>query len=156
MTIWQSFGQALRGLFISPARAATMTTAAVAIIASPFVLSQRSLDTLAPTSPRIQSVAHCAIQRTTIDFVVYHGFRTEEEQRGMVARGVSWVNRSRHQDGQAIDVMALVNGKGTWEPAPYYEIAKAFYSCGDDLGIPITWGGEWRVKDYVHFEEKRP
>lgn len=147
--------QALRGLFISPARAATVATASAAVIASPFVFSQRSLDTLFPTSPRIQAVALCAIERTTVDFVVYHGFRTEEEQRSMIAKGVSWVNRSRHQDGEAIDVMALVNGTGTWDHEPYYEIAKAFYSCGDDLNIPITWGGEWVVKDMVHFEEKR-
>jgi len=156
MAFIRTIAQALRGLFVTPARAATLATASAAIIYSGFAFSQRSLNTLAPTSPRIQAVAHCAIKRTKVDFVVYHGFRTEEEQRSMIARGVSWVNRSRHQDGEAIDVMALVGGKGTWEPEPYYEIAKAFYSCGNDLGIPITWGGEWKVKDLVHFEEKKP
>lgn len=154
--MWSRIAQSLRGLFITPARAAGVATASASIIASGFFLSQRSLDTLAPTSPRIQAVAHCAIQRTEVDFVVYHGLRSDAEQRSMIARGVSWVNRSRHQDGEAIDVMALdENGRGTWEPEPYYEIAKAFYSCGDDLGYPVTWGGEWRVKDLVHFEEKQ-
>ena len=138
-------------------RTRAIGTAAVAIAAtSGFFFGQRSLVNLAPTNQLLQAVAHCAVQRSTVDFTVYHGLRSDEEQRDMLARGVSWVNRSRHQDGDAIDVMALdKNGKGTWEPAPYYEIAKAFYSCGNEKGIPITWGGEWRVKDLVHFEVKR-
>lgn len=143
-------------LFITPARAAGAATATAAIVYSGFTFSQRSLDTLYPTSPRIQAVAHCAIKRTTVDFVVYHGLRSEEEQRSMIAKGVSWVNRSRHQDGEAIDVMALdKNGRGTWKEEYYPPIAEAFYSCGEELGIPITWGGEWMVRDLVHFEEKR-
>jgi len=146
----------LKALFgIKSARAAGMATVAAATIYSGFVFSERSLKTLEYVNPQMQAVADCAIQRTKIDFVVYHGLRSEEEQRTMIARGVSWVNRSRHQDGDAIDVMALVNGKGTWDSSPYHEIAKAFYSCGDDLGTPVTWGGEWRVKDLVHFELKR-
>lgn len=141
------------------------TTAAAGIMAAVlyggFELNKRSLDTLAPTSPRIQAVAKCAATTPIkpngkkVTFVVYHGYRTEEEQRAMIAKAVSWVNRSRHQDGQAIDVMAQIDGKGTWEAAPYYEIANAFYKCGNQLSIPITWGGEWRVQDMVHFEEKR-
>lgn len=120
-----------------------------------FYFGKRSLDTLAPTRPELQAVAHCAIRQSTVDFTVYHGHRTDEEHATMLAKGVSWVRRSKHQDGKAIDVMALdKNGKGTWAAAPYYEIAKAFYYCGDKLGTPITWGGEWRVKDLVHFEEK--
>lgn len=103
----------------------------------------------------MQAVAHCAIQHTPVDFVVYHGLRTDAEQRSMVAKGVSWVNRSRHQDGDAIDVMAVVNGKGSWDAKYYVQIAPAFYHCGEKLGTPVTWGGEWRVKDYVHFERKQ-
>lgn len=140
---------------LSPQKA-TAVIGSIAILGSGFFFSQRSLDTLAPTSPRMQAVAHCAIKRSTVDFVVYHGLRSEEEQRTMLAKGVSWVNRSRHQDGKAIDVMAIVNGKGSWQPGPYNEIAKSFYSCGKDLRISVTWGGEWRVKDLVHFEEKNP
>lgn len=149
-----SFFKSIARLFVRPASAAVATVSA-AVIASGYYLSERSLENLYPTSPRIQAVTHCAIERTTIDFVVYHGLRSDAEQRSMIAKGVSWVNRSRHQDGEAVDVMAIVNGNGTWDHEPYYEIAKAFYSCGDDLGYPVIWGGEWRVKDLVHFELKR-
>lgn len=144
-------------VFRNPKKATAAVTVAATVMGGGYALSQRSLDNLYPTSPRIQAVALCAIKRTEVDFVVYHGLRTEAEQRSMIAKGVSWVNRSKHQDGTAIDIMAIdpVTKKGTWEAAPYYKIAKAFYSCGDELGIPITWGCEWRVKDCVHFEEKK-
>lgn len=139
---------------IRSAKAASLATITAVTIYSGFVFSERSLENLKHVSPKMQAVADCAIKRTEVDFVVYHGLRTAEEHRSMIARGVSWVNRSRHQDGDAIDVMALVNGAGTWEHEPYYKIADAFYSCGDDMNTPITWGGEWRVKDMVHFELK--
>jgi len=102
-----------------------------------FVLNSRSIDVLNKTGPEIRAVAYCAAtkdikskQGEKITFVAYHGFRTDEEQRKFIERAVTWVNRSRHQDGDAIDVMAVVNGTGTWEHPPYYEHAQAFYSCG--------------------------
>lgn len=129
---------------------------AACVAASGYVFGQRSNNTLELVSPRMQSVARCAIQYSAIDFIVYHGYRTDEEQRSMIARGVSWVNRSRHQDGKAIDVVALdAKKKAIWNnPTAYKLIADAFYYCGDQLGTPITWGGEWRVQDLVHFEER--
>lgn len=149
-------GELFKSIFgIRSAKAAGLATVSAVAIYSGYQFSERSLSNLAPVNPRLQAVAHCALNRSEVDFVVYHGLRSEEEQRSMIARGVSWVNRSRHQDGDAIDVMALVNGKGTWEPEPYYKIAQAFYSCGNELQTPITWGGEWRVKDLVHFEVKK-
>lgn len=159
-------------VFKHPKKATATAGLAAAILYGGFELNQRSEITLAPTSPRIQSVARCAATKpmklTTgekISFVVYHGLRTEAEQREMLAKAVSWVNRSRHQDGVAIDVMARIHEIdpiskkeiiiGTWDHAPYYEIAQAFYTCGMQMSIPITWGGEWKVRDMVHFEEKR-
>ena len=155
------FGKFLRALFgIKTARAAAAAAVVGAGIYGGFELSQRSLDTLHYVSPEMQEVTQCASKQPItlngkqVTFVVYHGLRSEEEQRTMLARGVSWVNRSRHQDGHAVDVMAVVDGKSTWEHPPYYEIARAFYKCGEKLGKPITWGGEWHVKDMVHFELK--
>ncbi len=125
------------------------------VAASGYVFSQRSIDNLAPVDPKLQAVAACALKISPVDFVVYHGYRTEEQQRDMIARGVSWVNRSRHQDGMAIDVMAIVKGEGTWDQKYYTDLSRVFYACGRALNVPITWGGEWRVKDLVHFEVKR-
>lgn len=102
----------------------------------------------------MQEVAECALKYTTVDFVVVDGGRSAEEHRNNVAAGRSWIKRSKHQDGLAIDIAAYVNGKITYNPAPYYKIAEAFYYCSDGLKIPITWGGEWRVQDLMHYELK--
>lgn len=147
--------------FRKAAKTVLVGSTVAAITFSGFVLNERSQRILEPLSYNLQEVTRCAATKPmftldgkTITFVAYHGYRTELEHRSMIERGVTWVNRSRHQDGKAVDVMAVINGKGTWEPDPYYELAKAFYACGKEKGVPITWGGEWRVKDFVHFEEK--
>jgi peptidoglycan L-alanyl-D-glutamate endopeptidase CwlK len=117
------------------------------------VWDARSEKILKPVDKNLVEVAWCA--RQEVPFIVYHGHRTDAEQATMLAKGVSWVRRSKHQDGLAIDVMALdERGKETWAHSYYHKIADAFYKCSEKLGVPITWGCEWRVKDCVHFEVK--
>lgn len=128
---------------------------AVCVVASGFIFSQRSNLNLQETRPELQAVAQCAIKRTPIDFVVVDGGRSEAEHKINVANDKSWVKRSRHQDGAAIDFAAYVKGKVTYETKNYSPIAEAFYSCSRDLHIPIIWGGEWKVKDYMHIELDR-
>lgn len=123
-----------------------------AVAVSGYVFSQRSLDNLIETHPDMQKVAHCALKHTTVDFVVVDGLRTMKEHLINVANGRSWIKRSKHIDGLAIDVAAYVNGAITYESQYYYPIADAFYKCANDMQIDITWGGEWRVKDLMHFE----
>lgn len=142
---------------MNPAIRNRALVAALTIVAalSGYGVGQRTADTLSQVDPRLQAVAVCALHVSTVDFTAYHGYRTDAEHQTMLERGVSWVRRSKHQDGKAVDVMALDhNKKGTWVAKPYDEIAKAFYACGKALNTPITWGGEWRVKDLVHFELK--
>lgn len=135
--------------------AAISAVCAVCVVASGFVYSQRSLLNLSEVDQHLQTVAECAIRHTPVDFVVIDGGRTAREHVVNVANGKSWVKRSRHQDGMAIDIAAWVNGQITYEPAPYYKIADAFYFCSETLNIPIVWGGEWKVKDLMHFELDR-
>lgn len=125
--------------------------AAAAIAGSVLVWDARSEKILKPVNPQLVEVAWCA--RQSIPFIVYHGHRTDAEQATMLAKGVSWIRRSKHQDGLAIDVMALdAAGNGTWEHSYYYKISDAFYNCSVKLSIPIEWGGAWKAKDMVHFQ----
>lgn len=124
------------------------------VVASGSVFSLRSLENLKETHPSLQNLSHCALNRSTVDFVVVDGRRTMKEHLINVANGRSWTKRSKHIDGLAIDFAAYVNGKVTYDPKPYREIAKAFYSCADEMNIEMTWGGEWRVQDLMHVEIK--
>lgn len=145
--IWKAFKAA-------PKR--TMTTAAGVVLVgfSGFVFSERSLNNVREVDPRLQRVAECALQKTTVDFVVIDGRRTIEEHINNVRNGRSWIKRSKHVDGLALDFAAYVDGKVTYEPVHYASIAAAFYYCASELNTPITWGGEWRVQDLMHIELK--
>lgn len=126
----------------------------VCVAVSGYVFSARSTSNLNEVRPALQAVASCSLQHSPVDFVVVDGGRTADEHKNNVAGGRSWIKRSKHQDGLAIDIAAYVDGKITYNPAPYYKIAEAFYYCSDALDTPITWGGEWRVQDLMHYELK--
>lgn len=134
---------------------AAAAVCAVCVAASGYVFSKRSILNLSETRIEMQQLAECAIRVTPVDFVVIDGGRTEEEHKINVANGKSWTTRSRHQDGAAIDVAAWVDRKITYDPAPYYQIYEAFNFCSMKLNIPIVWGGNWKVRDLMHFELDR-
>lgn len=129
---------------------------AVCVAASGYIFSTRSLNNLAEVNPKLQAVAECALQQSPVDFVVVDGGRTEAEHKNNVANGKSWIKRSKHQDGLAIDVAAYVQGKITYDAKYYYKIADAFQACALQTNTPITWGGDWKVKDLMHFELRGP
>lgn len=127
-------------------------TLAVCLGVSGYMFSARSHYNLQEVDKDLKRVATCALDKSLVDFVVVDGRRTAEEHLINVANGKSWIKRSRHQDGKAIDIAAIESGSVTYGQAPYYKIADAFYFCSDKLHVPIVWGGEWRVQDLMHFE----
>lgn len=126
----------------------------ICVVASGYVFGTRSMNNLMEVNPKLQAVAKCALSKSPVDFVVIDGGRTEAEHRNNLAKGRSWIGRSKHQDGLAIDIAAYVNGKITYDPAPYYKISTAFKYCAAIQYTPITWGGDWRVQDLMHYELK--
>jgi peptidoglycan L-alanyl-D-glutamate endopeptidase CwlK len=127
---------------------------AVCVVASGFVFGQRSENNLKGVDTELVAVTRCALEHTPVDFVVIDGLRTAEEHAANLKKGVSWVKRSKHQDGLAIDVGAWI-GVIRWDHQPYIQIAQAFNYCSLTMGVPIIWGGEWRVKDLMHIELDR-
>ncbi|QQP86928.1 M15 family metallopeptidase [Entomomonas asaccharolytica] len=118
-----------------------------------FKFSQRSLDKLTGINPDLRKVVDRALQLSTIDFGITEGLRDRATQEKYVARGASQTMNSRHLTGHAVDVVAYVNGKVTWDWKYYEEISKAFKQASEELSIPIVWGGSWKsLKDGPHFE----
>jgi len=112
-----------------------------------FVLSPRSLDNLMGVQPALVAVVKRAIQITKIDFGVIEGLRTEARQRERVDKGASQTMNSRHLTGHAVDLMAYINGRASWELNLYDDIADAMKQAATELGTPIKWGGAWTVQD---------
>ena len=112
-----------------------------------FALSQRSLANLEGVQPALVAVVKRAIVLTKVDFGVIEGLRTEARQRELVDRGASQTMNSRHLTGHAVDLMAYIDGRASWELNLYDDIADAMKQAAIELDTPIKWGGAWSVGD---------
>lgn len=108
-----------------------------------FKLSQRSLDNLNGVDPRLQDAVHHAIKVTKTDFGVICGLRTIEEQKALVAKGASKTMNSKHLTGDAVDLMAFIGSRGSWELNLYDDIADAMREGAINAGITLRWGAAW-------------
>lgn len=98
-------------------------------------------------------MAKRALELSTIDFGISEGLRTRERQKELVEAGKSLTMASKHIQGKAIDVVAYVDGKVTWDFEMYEKIAKAFEEAALELDVKILWGGHWkRLRDGPHFQ----
>ncbi len=110
-----------------------------------FKLSQRSFQRLAGVDPALQETVKLAIQKTKIDFGVICGMRTEEEQRELVNKGASKTMKSKHLTGHAVDLMAYVGSRASWELNLYDDIADAMAQAAKTHNVPIKWGAAWSI-----------
>ena len=115
-------------------------------------LSGRSIDRLEDIDSRLSQVVHEAINATKIDFGVTCGRRTELEQRELVDSGASKTMNSKHLTGHAVDLVAYINGRVSWELSLYDDIADAMRSSAFNVGVPIRWGAAWNVTDIRYWE----
>lgn len=122
-----------------------------------FNLSQRSIDRMDGVHPDLVAVVKRAIELTEVDFGVIQGVRTVAEQEALVAKGASKTMKSYHlpqEDGygHAVDLMAYIEGRGSWELNVYDEIADAMKAAAIELDVPIRWGSAWNVPDIREWE----
>jgi len=117
-----------------------------------YKLSQRSLDRLEGVDERLVAVVKQAITTTKIDFGVIQGMRTLEMQKALVAKGASQTMKSKHLTGHAVDLMAYIEGRGSWELNLYDDLADAMKEAGDTLGVRLRWGAAWHINDLRKWE----
>jgi peptidoglycan LD-endopeptidase CwlK len=112
-----------------------------------FKLSQRSLDKLQGVDEQLVATVKLAISLTKTDFGVICGLRTIEEQRALVAKGASKTMRSKHLEGKAVDLMAYVGSRGSWELNLYDDLADAMKAAAKETGAVVRWGAAWHIPD---------
>ena len=111
-----------------------------------YKLGKRSLSRLEGVNDDLVTVVKYAIGVTKQDFSVICGLRTIDEQRALVAKGASQTLKSKHIDGNAVDLMAYCDG-GRWELNLYDEIADAMKEGAEAAGVKLRWGAAWTIDD---------
>jgi peptidoglycan LD-endopeptidase CwlK len=133
-------------------------------------LSKTSRDRLKGIKPVLIDIIEAAIVTSPIDFGIPPdgGLRSAYRQNQLYAKGrteagqiITWVDgmkkRSRHQDGDAFDIYAFVDGKPSWDAKYYEPIARHIQKvASDQFRVVLTWGGDGLGKkktiDRPHFE----
>ena len=119
-----------------------------------FKLSERSLSRLEGVDERIVAVAKYAIGITKVDFGIPHlgGLRTMDQQRELFEKGASQTMKSKHLEGIAIDTVAYVGPRVSWEINLYDDIADAMKEAAKDVGVKLRWGAAWHIDSIGDYE----
>ena len=109
----------------------------------PFKLSERSLKKLEGVNAMLTRCVQDAILKTTVDFGVTEGLRSQERQQQLYDQKRSQTLKSKHIDGNAVDLVAYIDGEVCWEIGVYDEIADAMKASAKAIGLPLRWGAGW-------------
>lgn len=129
-----------------------------------FVFGQRSKNNLVGVNPKLVKVLNRALEITPADFAVIQGVRSKEEQRKNVAKGVSQTMNSRHLEqcpidgvceGNAVDILPTSIKAGmNWELKYFIPVLNAIKQAGDEQGIKLRFGINWKNDPSLPIETK--
>jgi len=117
-----------------------------------FKLSLRSIDRLKGVDDKLIEVVTRAITYTKVDFGVIEGLRTIERQQELVDRGASKTMKSKHLNGSAVDLVAYIGPRVSWELNLYDDIADAMKQAATELGVAVRWGGAWTTSNICEWQ----
>lgn len=113
-----------------------------------FKLSQRSRNNLVGVKPSLVAVVERAIELTKVDFAVTEGVRTAARQKELFLKGASQIAEGgKHVTGDAVDLVAFLGGRISWELNLYDDIADAMKQAAIEKNVPLRWGAAWNVPD---------
>jgi len=137
-------------------------------IRSPYRWGRRSLTRLQTCTPEIQRLLTEALEHPDCpcDMTIVYGHRSNDKQAELYAIGRTKPGaivtnakpgQSRHNSfpSEAVDVVPYVNGGMSWDWAHITPMAAHIKRVAGELGIPIVWGGDWKMRDGAHFEQPR-
>ena len=117
-----------------------------------FKLSRRSRDNLMGVNPDLVAVVERAIELTKVDFAVTEGVRTAARQRELFLKGASQIAEGgTHVSGRAVDVVAYIGSRISWELNLYDDIADAMRLAALEKNVGLRWGAAWNVPDIRHW-----
>ena len=129
-----------------------------------YTLGKKSLENLKGVNPILIEILERALEISSfrkdgVDFTIINtaGVRTPEEQNRLFREGVSnadgYKKISKHQTGDALDVVPYVNGGASWDEKELLKVAVCMLQASKELGYNLKWGGFWRTfKDLPHYQ----
>ena len=142
-----------------------------------YKLSTRSKSNMKGVIPILKTIIEDSIAGSPFDFGIPStgGVRTTKKQQELYAIGrtkasrekgekpvtyVDGVNKkSRHQKkedgfGHAVDIYIYdhTTKKASWNVSKLSTVAKHIKKVAAKHGVTLTWGGDWKWKDYPHFQ----
>lgn len=114
--------------------------------------SSASMNRLSTCHPDLQKLFNEVIKH--VDCSIICGHRTLEEQKAAFMAGASFLvwPRSRHNKNpsEAVDVGIVPLAWGDVER--WKQFAVVVKECATRLGITVHHGGDWKMRDYPHWE----
>lgn len=110
-----------------------------------FLKSQKNLIRV---HPQLIQLVNATVPYSPLDFDITDGVRTLEEEKKLVADGVSTTLNSKHlpqKDGlsHAVDLVPVRDGVITWNWPDIYILAFAVRRAAKEHNISVVWGGCW-------------
>lgn len=132
--------------------------------------SKASLAKLETCHEDLQKVMHEAIKY--IDFTVIYGHRSPEEQFELYKKGRKLVDGKWVKVGATVTNLDGKNKKSNHNTNPskavdiapypidwnniqrFKDLAGVVKKAAETVGVQIQWGGDWKMRDYPHYEVK--
>lgn len=113
-----------------------------------YKFSNKSIDKINSCDERLQDLIHEVLSLQLFDFAVIHGYRGEDEQNDLVAKGYSKLKypNSKHnkKPSQAFDFMLYLNGQAELnKKESYYMAVGVFRAIAAKNGLKIRVGADW-------------
>ena len=113
---------------------------------------ENSTKNLKELDPDLQAVLEEAIKH--YDFSIVCGHRGMEDQNQAFKDGFSkvrWPN-SMHNKSPSLAADIIPYPSGYSDIGEFFKMITYVYQAASELGIPIEWGGHWKMKDYPHIQ----
>lgn len=116
------------------------------------VLSKRSETKLSECHEDLQKVWRQVARDEDVE--IYLGHRGEKAQNTAYNAGTSklpWP-KSKHNTKPSKALDAYPKPLNWSDIAAFEKLAKRVKAVAAELGVKIVWGGDWKMRDYVHWE----
>lgn len=119
-----------------------------------YKFSQRSKDNLATADEKLQLLFNEVIKE--FDCTVIEGHRSLKRQKELFDKGASQIDgiskkgKHNYMPSRAVDVVPYPLD---WNDTESFKLlASVVKRKALDLGINVQWGGDWKMRDYPHWQ----